>query len=57
MTLQCTCGGAVELTDSSYSENYANEEYRCVSCGDTGRLTMGPEMNTKSGCLEENGRY
>jgi len=57
MTLQCECGGAVELTSSTYGDNYATESYQCASCGDSGTLSMGPNGDKMTGCLTENGAY
>jgi hypothetical protein len=56
--LRCTCGGAVRLDGDNgvlnpHEENrQAHEEYRCVSCGAHGRLTIYPDGSTrKGGCL------
>jgi len=52
MTLRCECGGAVELDGPGiYGEEYATEQYECVACGRTGSLLMGPDGESKSGCL------
>jgi len=58
MTLQCSqCGGSVEIQGATYGDEYATEQYECVFCGDTGSLSMGPNGDSMSGCLEENGEY
>jgi len=57
MVLRCTCGGVVELDDATYTDEYATESYQCVSCGRTGHLSIGPNGDSKSGCLVENGVY
>lgn len=62
MTLQCECGGAVEILDGSDPDDGPTywERYRCVSCDRTGSYTFGPDGETKTGCLttvDDYGRF
>lgn len=51
MTLQCRCGGALELTDQVYTDDLATERYRCASCGATGTYRFGADGDVMSGCV------
>lgn len=55
MTLQCQCGGALEITSQSYYENGGYESYECASCGRTGGYNLGE--NTTSGCVTTTSNY
>lgn len=58
MTLQCECGGAVEITSQSYPHDdggRAFEAYRCVSCGRRGTYTFGDGGDRRTGCLTSGG--
>jgi phage/plasmid primase-like uncharacterized protein len=60
--LRCNCGGAIEIVDASYSENYLNEQYECPNCGGRGRYVVNGTHDTgdnsyTSGCVVEDGDY
>jgi len=57
MTLQCECGGVVEIQSQSYGDTSAVETYKCLSCGRTGTFRFGDGTSSKTGCLTENGSY
>lgn len=49
MTLQCQCGGALEMTSQSYGQN-SYERYECASCRETGSYRFGDKTET-TGCV------
>ena len=59
VTLRCLrCGGAVEMVDDNGVVDPADgarvEDYRCVSCGGTGTLTLPVSgRSIRTGCLSE----
>jgi len=53
MVLRCECGGVLELTGQSYTENSAFEYYECVNCGQSGSYTFDETLGERtSGCVE-----
>jgi len=52
MTLQCECGGALEITSQHYPDDgMAHESYKCVSCGRVGGFRFGKGREETSGCV------
>jgi hypothetical protein len=51
MTLQCECGGALELTDQVNTDDLVTERYRCASCGETGTYRFDVDGDATSGCV------
>lgn len=51
MTLQCECGGALELRKQNYTSKSAFETYECVACGQKGTYRFGDEREETTGCV------